>query len=117
MKSAIASLSTQAASAALVGALATLPLEAQSQAALMDPNLAVAPVVAGLSQPISLAFIRPNDILVTQKASGQIKRVTKGVISGVVLDLPVEQRIRAYCALLQIERRNEHAQAPEVAAS
>ena len=41
MKRGIAFLSTQAASAALLGALATHPLEASSQAALMDPDLAV----------------------------------------------------------------------------
>ena len=36
-----------------------------------------------------MAFIGRNDILVTEKASGQVKRVTNGVVSGVVLDLAV----------------------------
>jgi aldose sugar dehydrogenase len=56
---------------------------------LEDPNLAVTTVAAGLSQPIAMAFIGRNDILVTEKATGQVKRVTDGVVTGVVLDLAV----------------------------
>ena len=62
---------------------------AWAQATLVDPTLKVTTVVAGLSQPIAMAFIGPNDILVTEKASGQVKRVTNGAVSGVVLDLAV----------------------------
>lgn len=69
-----------------VGALGAAPTQAQS---LLDPHLVVATVAAGLSQPIAMAFIGPDDILVTEKASGQVKRVTGGVVSGVVLDLAV----------------------------
>jgi len=56
---------------------------------LVDPMLTVSTVVGGLSQPISMAFIGPNDFLVTEKATGQVKRVTDGVVTGVVLDLAV----------------------------
>lgn len=56
---------------------------------LMDPDLTVTTVASGLNQPISMAFIGPNDILVTEKATGQVKRVTNGVVTGVVLDLAV----------------------------
>ncbi len=56
---------------------------------LVDPNLGVSTVVDGLNQPIAMAFIGPNDLLVTEKASGQVKRVTDGVVNGVVLDLAV----------------------------
>jgi glucose/arabinose dehydrogenase len=56
---------------------------------LEDPQLAVTEVVGGLSQPIAMAFIGRNDILVTEKASGQVKRVVDGVVTGVVLDLAV----------------------------
>ena len=62
--------------------------EARAQT-LEDPSLAVTTVVGGLTQPIAMAFIGRNDILVTEKASGQVKRVTNGVVSGVVLDLAV----------------------------
>ena len=37
---------------------------------LTDPNLQVATVVSGLSQPTCLAFIGPNDFLINEKASG-----------------------------------------------
>ena len=59
--------------------------------AILDPNLQVTTVVAsGLSQPIGLVFLGPDDFLVLEKASGQIKRVTAGVIQPApVLDLPV----------------------------
>lgn len=56
---------------------------------LMDPNLAVGPVVSGLSQPICMAFLGPNDFLVTEKASGQVKRVVNGAVTATVVDLPV----------------------------
>ena len=56
---------------------------------LLDPALVVTPVAGGLSQPISMAFIGPDDILVTEKATGRVKRVTNGAVAGVVLDLAV----------------------------
>ncbi len=66
------------------------PFDARAQTPfLVDPSLVVSTVVGGLSQPIAMAFIGPNDILVTEKASGQVKRVTNGVVTGVVLDLAV----------------------------
>jgi aldose sugar dehydrogenase len=72
---------------AVVGVLA-LPLSIGAQA-LVDPTLNVTTVVNGLDQPIAMAFIGPDDLLVTEKASGQVKRVTAGSVAGVVLDLPV----------------------------
>jgi len=56
---------------------------------LLDPNLGVATVVSGLSQPIAMAFLGADDMFVTEKASGQVKRVQAGVVTGVVLDLAV----------------------------
>jgi glucose/arabinose dehydrogenase len=56
---------------------------------LLDPDLAVQTAVAGLNEPISMAFIGRGDMLVLEKASGQVKRVVNGEVEGVVLDLPV----------------------------
>jgi glucose/arabinose dehydrogenase len=56
---------------------------------LTDPNLQIGTVVSGLTQPTGIAFLAPNDFLVTEKASGQVKRVVNGQVSAVVLDLPV----------------------------
>jgi glucose/arabinose dehydrogenase len=56
---------------------------------LVDPNLRVRTVVAGLSQPTSMAFIGANDILVLEKASGKVQRVVDGVVTATVLDLAV----------------------------
>lgn len=72
----------------LLGACVLPPGGAQAQA-LVDASLTVTTVASGLSQPIAMAFIGPDDILVTEKATGQVKRVTNGVVTGVVLDLAV----------------------------
>ncbi|MGH2967666.1 MAG: hypothetical protein ACRDK0_01180, partial [Solirubrobacteraceae bacterium] len=42
---------------------------------LLDPDLAVRTAVSGLNQPVSMAFIGKGDMLVLEKASGQVKRV------------------------------------------
>jgi aldose sugar dehydrogenase len=68
--------------------LASTPVAASAQA-LLDPDLNVSTVVEGLSQPIAMAFIGTDDILVTEKATGQVKRITNGVVTGIVLDLAV----------------------------
>src|SRR6266850_2853610 len=62
---------------------------AQTLPSVVDPHLAVRTVVRGLSQPIAMAFLGPNDFLVTEKASGRVQRVVNGVIQGAVLDLAV----------------------------
>jgi aldose sugar dehydrogenase len=73
----------------LVGS-ALLPLATPASAqTLVDPDLSVTTVVSGLAQPIAMAFIGPDDILVTEKATGQVQRITGGVSTGAVLDLAV----------------------------
>src|SRR6266849_2168727 len=58
---------------------------------IVDPNLQVTTyVAAGISQPIGIVFIGPNDAFVLEKASGQVKRVIGGVLQAApVLDLAV----------------------------
>src|SRR5687768_17844936 len=66
------------------------PLRAQTPLPrVVDPNLAVRTVVAGLSQPTSMSFIGANDFLVLEKASGKVQRVVNGAIHSTVLDLAV----------------------------
>jgi aldose sugar dehydrogenase len=55
---------------------------------VLDDNLAVRTTASGLSQPIAIAFLGRDDFLVTEKATGQVKRVKDGTTS-VVLDLAV----------------------------
>lgn len=74
------------------GALGAAPIFADTvPVAILDPNLQVEIVVnAGISQPIGIVFLAPNDFLVLEKASGQIKRVIGGVVQpSPVLDLAV----------------------------
>ena len=55
--------------AILVGAaIVTQPVAVRAQT-LEDPTLAVSTVVSGLSQSIAMAFIGPDDFLVTEKAT------------------------------------------------
>lgn len=56
---------------------------------VIDSNLAVRPVVSGLITPTTMAFLGPDDFLILEKNTGQVKRVVDGVVAGVVLDLAV----------------------------
>jgi glucose/arabinose dehydrogenase len=73
--------------AVLVTAFA--PARAQAAPSVVDPNLGVRTAASGLDQPISLAFLGPNDMLVLEKASGKVQRVVNGVVQSTVLDLAV----------------------------
>jgi glucose/arabinose dehydrogenase len=63
-------------------------IRAQTGPQVVVPNLAVRPVVTGLTTPTAIAFLGPNDILAIEKNTGQVKRIAGGVQS-VVLDLAV----------------------------
>jgi glucose/arabinose dehydrogenase len=74
------------------GALAALVGSGDAQGPLptvLDRNLAVREAVAGLSQPISIAFFGNDDMFVLEKASGKVLRVSGGTVQGTVLDLAV----------------------------
>jgi glucose/arabinose dehydrogenase len=58
---------------------------------MLAPTLGVRTVVAGLDQPIAIAFIGQNDLLVLEKDTGRVKRVVDGVVTGTVLDLGVNR--------------------------
>jgi glucose/arabinose dehydrogenase len=61
-------------------------------AAMLDPDLAVRPVVRGLDSPTSMAFLGRNDFFVLEKNTGQVERVqvrASGVQQTTVLDLDV----------------------------
>src|SRR6266498_3578226 len=68
------------------GAVATA---AQAGPTMLDPSLTVRTVVSGLTTPSSIAFLGPTDMLVLEKNTGMVLRVTNGVVQGVVLDLSV----------------------------
>ena len=83
--------------AALVALGATIGVSARADSipvAVLDPNLQVTTAVTGLSQPIGVVFLPRTDgvidMLVLEKASGQVKRVINGVVQPApVLDLAV----------------------------
>lgn len=69
--------------------LAAAPAMAQT---VSDPELVVESLtdLGALSLPTNMVFIGSNDILVNEKNSGQVRRVTNGVVQPTpVLDLPV----------------------------
>jgi aldose sugar dehydrogenase len=71
-----------------VGILSS-PVAAQEGPAVVDPNLRVRTVVSGLTTPSTMAFLGPNDFLIAEKNTGQVKRVVNGVVQSTVLDLSV----------------------------
>ena len=80
--------------AVLIAAFAlTVRSSAQTGASpeMLAPTLGVRTVVAGLDQPIAIAFIGQNDLLVLEKDTGRVKRVVDGVVTGTVLDLGVNR--------------------------
>jgi aldose sugar dehydrogenase len=76
---------------AIGAALATAfaPARAEAAPSVVDPNLVVRTAATGLDQPISMAFIGRNDMLVLEKATGKVQRVVNGAVQSTVLDLPV----------------------------
>ena len=62
---------------------------AQDGPEMVVPDLDVATVTSGLVTPTSLAFIDSNDLLVLEKNTGRVLRVTDGAIAGIALDLGV----------------------------
>lgn len=56
---------------------------------VLDPSLDVRTVVSGLSAPLALAFLGPDDFLVLEKNNGRVRRVVAGAVHSTVLDLPV----------------------------
>jgi len=62
---------------------------ATTTATVSDPNLAVRTTVSGLTQPIGIGFLGHNDFFVTEKSTGQVKRVVNCAVNATVLDLPV----------------------------
>lgn len=87
-------LSASAVSIGLFGALAAQPLSAQADTVpleILDPSLQATVVLnAGITQPIGIVFVGPDDYFVLEKASGQVKRVLGGVLQATpVLDLAV----------------------------
>jgi aldose sugar dehydrogenase len=71
------------------GAYAKAPLSPTGPT-VNDDTLTVEKVAEGLDFPTSMAFLAPNDILVTEKATGKVMRVTNGfVFPQPVLDVPV----------------------------
>ena len=75
---------------ALIGPASLGPLAAQEGGPeMVVPDLEVSPVVSGLVTPTSIAFLGSDDLLVLEKNTGRVVRVTDGVIAGTVLDLGV----------------------------
>ena len=62
---------------------------AQGTPTMVDRNLQVRTVVDGLVTPTTLAFIGAGDLLVLEKNTGRVQRVTDGTVVGPVLDLAV----------------------------
>ena len=67
----------------------TLIQPAAATPTMLDDNLTVSTSVAGLDQPIGIAFLAANDFLVLERATGRVKRIVNGALHSTPLDLPV----------------------------
>ncbi|HEX5701912.1 MAG TPA: CHRD domain-containing protein [Pyrinomonadaceae bacterium] len=56
---------------------------------LLDQNLTVSPVVTGLDQPTTMAFLKANEFFVLERATGRVQRVLNGQLQAPALDLAV----------------------------
>jgi glucose/arabinose dehydrogenase len=56
---------------------------------MLNPALRVQTLVSGLELPIAIAFLDEDDLLVLEKNSGRVRRVTEGEVGATVLDLGV----------------------------
>lgn len=68
------------------------PAESAAPAAgptMNDESLGVEVVATGLTEPTAIGFIGDDDFFVTEKSTGQVKRITGGEVSEPVLDLAV----------------------------
>jgi glucose/arabinose dehydrogenase len=88
LASRIAAVVTATGLAVSMGSAAS-PVAAQEGPTVVDPDLAVRSVVSGLVTPSAMAFLGPNDFLVLEKNTGNVKRVVNGAVQSVVLDLAV----------------------------
>ena len=58
-----------------------------------DPDLVVHEIATGLAFPSSFAFLAPDDILVSEKNTGMVKRIINGtVLDKPILDVPVANK-------------------------
>jgi glucose/arabinose dehydrogenase/plastocyanin len=75
------------------GAYAKAPVS-PSGPTVKDNNLVVENVTGGLDKPTSMAFLGPNDILVTEKETGKVMHIINGQIQNTpVLDVAVASDI------------------------
>jgi len=72
-----------------LGALSAFAQTTPPPPTMVDPSLAVSTVVSGLTTPISMAFLGPNDFFILEKSTGRVKRVVNGAVQSTVLDLAV----------------------------
>ncbi|CAG0982246.1 Aldose sugar dehydrogenase YliI [Geobacteraceae bacterium] len=70
-------------------ALGVSRASAQNSPTVRDPSLAVRTVVTGLTTPVSMAFLDPDDFMVLEKNTGKVQRIKGGALHSTVLDLAV----------------------------
>lgn len=89
------------------GAYAKAP-QAPTGPTVKDDNLKVEKVADGLEKPTSMAFLGPNDILITEKETGKVMRVLNGqLLDDPVLDVSVATSIERGLLGIAISKHND----------
>ena len=74
---------------------------------MKDQNLIVEKITDGLDIPTSMAFLGPDDILVTEKETGIVKRILNGqILDEPVLDVAVANSIERGLLGIAISKNN-----------
>src|SRR5215207_9135975 len=72
-----------------------------------DPDLKLELIFNGLSHPTSMAFLGPDDILVTEKNSGTVQRIVNGgILNEPLLDVNVARKEERGMLGLAVARQN-----------
>src|SRR5215217_1173206 len=81
---------------------------------LNDPNLNLEQIFTGLDQPTGMTFVGPNDILVTEKNTGIVKRITNGQLNPEpVLDVSIANiKERGMLGIAAAVNSNRNGNAP-----
>jgi aldose sugar dehydrogenase len=73
-----------------------------------DNNLKVEPVITGLDRPVSIAFLGPNDMLVVERNTGIVHRVTDGqLMKEPLLDVNVFTGIESGMLGIETAKNND----------
>ena len=85
---------------------------------MKDPNLQVQEYSAGFDFPSGMAFLGPDEVLITEKNTGKVKEIKNGTLTGTILDVNVsntgERGLLGIAVSKQVRNDNDNTQSVSV---